>query len=257
LSFSSKLNTLLTILKKPSILCFYKNEHLIVLSHMRSRSSVFSHILGSNPDVIGYGELQLPYRGLGDLLRVRTRLKEDISSCFISNKYLYDKVLHDNLVIHEDFLGNSSFKFIILLREPESTIKSIVNMGHKIGETNYQSIEWATEYYISRIESLVDYSYKLKGRYYFLDSDTLIDDSDELLSNVSSWLSLGTPLSSSYKVFEKTGTTGHGDPLENIQKGKLVKTKVANIEIQDSDFVKATNAYNKSIDILKANSCKV
>jgi hypothetical protein len=51
---------------------FSRTQYLFVISHMRSRSSLLSHILGSHPQVIGYSELHQSYQRWSDLLWRRT-----------------------------------------------------------------------------------------------------------------------------------------------------------------------------------------
>ena len=39
-----------------------QTNYLFLLSHMRSYSSLMSHLLGSSPQIDGYGEMHLRYR---------------------------------------------------------------------------------------------------------------------------------------------------------------------------------------------------
>jgi hypothetical protein len=243
---------MLSILKNPECIFCNSNKHLILLSHMRSRSSVLSHILGSSPSIVGYRELHLPYRKYIDLLRVKIELKESTGES-ICNQFLYDKLLHDWCEINEKYLHQANFKFIILLREPESTIKSILHMSNKIGVKNFESADLACNYYVSRMNYLASYSHKIRGRYFLIESDDLIDDDAMVLSELSSWLNLDKPLSKEYKIFEKTGQIGAGDPLENIQKGTLVRTKPSDIQIPARYLERATKSYMDCLRKLKDN----
>ena len=108
-----------------NIIC--KAKYLFIISHMRSRSSVLSHILGSNPDVCGYAELHVPYRSRRALFTMRLMLSNDLK-CKLTNKYLLDKILHDRFFVADKIFTIAKPKVIFLLRDPESTFKSIIDM---------------------------------------------------------------------------------------------------------------------------------
>jgi hypothetical protein len=46
---------------------------------------------------------------------------------------------------------------IFLLREPEGTIKSIINMGNLIGNQDYKNPKWALNYYRDRLKTIEGY----------------------------------------------------------------------------------------------------
>lgn len=228
------------ILNEPQML-FCQTSPLFLLSHMRSRSSVLSHIFGSNPEIVGYGELHRSYLTESDLYKLRFHLKDKNTK--VCNKFLYDKLLHPERVIADELLLNDKLKFIFMIRSPEDTLKSILNMGSKMGNANYQSEDWVASYYIHRLEELQNYALKLNGRFLFLESDSLVEDSDKSLQDISDWLGLSTPLTKEYKTFDKTGKPGHGDPLENIKQGVLRKTKPHEIAVNKDHLQAADAAY--------------
>lgn len=228
------------------------SKYLFVLSHMRSRSSVLSHILGSNNDIIGYGELSRSYKKNFDLFKMKIALNEDIKTN-LCKKYLYDKLLHNSYKIDDQILSNPDVKFVFLLRKPEGTIKSILNMGFKIQQIEYQSEKKVFDYYINRLKELEVYAEKLKGKYLFIKSDDLVDNTDITLDAFSNWLKLRTPLSKEYNTFARTGTPGHGDPLENIHSGVLKKTKPHDIELSPELLEKADIAYENCLKKLLEN----
>ncbi|MDY7013544.1 MAG: sulfotransferase family protein, partial [Cyanobacteriota bacterium] len=47
---------------------------LFILSHMRSGSSLLTHILNSNPEIIGYGETHLQYSSEADFKRLMLKV---------------------------------------------------------------------------------------------------------------------------------------------------------------------------------------
>ena len=72
---------------------------------------------------------------------------------------------------------------------------------------------------------LENFSQQVKGNYYFIESDDLINNTDIVLDSLTDWLNLKTPLNKNYSLFENTGKPTYGDPSVNIKSGVLEKTK--------------------------------
>jgi hypothetical protein len=241
---SSKTNALLSLASNPRLITC-RTKYLFLFSHMRSRSSVLSHILGSSSDITGYTELQIPYLTRAHLLKMKLLLYQDFK-IDLQGQYLLDKILHNKVAFSSEILRVANPKIIFLLRKPKDTIKSIVHMNLVTGIRDYSTVEEALEYYCSRLLQLERLSKKMSGRYFFVESDELIDNADEVLSRLSDWLQLENKLSKYYSTFEKTGTPGFGDPLENIKSGVLRKTrKISNIKIPSRILQKAELSYEK------------
>src|SRR5262245_46936759 len=49
-------------------------RHVLIVSHMRSNTTVLSYILGSHPQIAGAAEIHQRYRGPLDLAKLRCRL---------------------------------------------------------------------------------------------------------------------------------------------------------------------------------------
>ena len=222
--------SILTKAKKLSIICLNphiitcKSKYLFLLSHMRSRSSVLSHVLGSNPGICGYSELHSSYINYIDLVNMRIKLYKDLE-CKLKHQYLFDKILQNRHVVSNRILEITNPKIIFLLRNSESTIKSIINMAQITGARWCEKPEDALEYYCSRLLCLEKYANEIKGNYFFIESDDLVDNTDHVLDDLSKWLSLHNPLEKSYSTFSNTGKPGFGDPLHNIKSGVIKKTE--------------------------------
>src|SRR6056297_3250288 len=81
----------LLLLKNPHIL-FNNKEYIFILSHIRSRSTLLSHILGSNPSISGYSESHNSYSNWKDFARMRIRIYH--ANTNKSNpKFFLDKLL--------------------------------------------------------------------------------------------------------------------------------------------------------------------
>lgn len=243
MSFRSKAKKLAILMAHPEIL-LAKKKYLFVISHMRSRSSVLSHILGSNPEICGYKELHRSYKGSRSLINMQIELVTDLK-CNVRNKYLLDKLLN-NFTITDWVLENAQPRILFLLREPEATLKSIINMGVKTGVQWYQDPEKITEYYCKRLKNIEHLAARLDGNYLFLDSDSLIINPEETLSRISNWLNLKVPLKREYSTFSDTGIIGYGDPLDNIKSGELKATMgYPKIQIPRELLDKAEMSYHK------------
>lgn len=191
---------------------------------MRSRSSVLSHVLGSNASIIGYRELHYSYTHNFDSFRMKLNLHREFTESF-QDKLLLDKLLHNRFSISQNFFRRVSPKVIILLRSPYRTITSILKLGDTTGISWYKDLTRVSEYYCSRLSELVTYGEILGGNYFFIDSEDIVINTDFLLATLSHWLSLREPLSKEYSIFSKTAKTGFGDPTNSILTGFIHNTQ--------------------------------
>ena len=187
---------------------------------MRSYSSLLCHILGSHPQVDGYCETHIKYRSKLDLLRLRGRVVK-LTGEPLRGRYVLDKVLHD-YPLAASILRSRRTLAIVLLRRPVATVQSIVNMGlHYSNVAWYQDLELVARYYEARLAALVRQSGELRGRVLFVEAETLLSRTAQLLQRVSGWLQLGEPLHADYRRFAHTGEGGYGDPSGVITTGRL------------------------------------
>lgn len=243
MSIQTKARKLAIIAANPDII-FCKKKYLFVVSHMRSRSSVLCHILGSNPGICGYKEQHKSYNDPVSLINLQIELVKDLK-CKVRNKYLLDKMLH-NTSISDEILLKAQPKIIFLLRKPEGTIKSIINLGNKTGVEWYKDPVKVTNYYCNRLSQMQNLALRLDKEFLFIETNDLIDNSQNTLNEITNWLNLKTPLTPTYTTFKDTGIMGFGDPLENIKSG-LLKTTASypNIEVPLNLLIKAEDSYNK------------
>ncbi|WP_417857390.1 hypothetical protein [Xanthomarina gelatinilytica] len=242
MSIETKIKKIAIIAANPEIL-FCKKKYLFIVSHMRSRSTVLSHILGNNSEVCGYKELHFSYKDRLSLINMQIALKKDLK-CRLRNNYLLDKILH-NSTISDEILNKAQPKIIFLLRIPEETIKSIMNMGLKTGVDWYKDPVQVTNYYCKRLGQMERLAHRVSKRYIFIESNDLIENSNEILQHITNWLNLKEPLKSTYTIFKDTGVMGFGDPLENIKSGVLQPTdSYPNIHVPEPLLSKANEAYD-------------
>jgi hypothetical protein len=138
-------------------------RNLFVLGHMRSYSSVLCHVLGSHPQIDGYCETHIKYRTRFDLLRLRSRVVK-LTGEPLRGRYILDKVLH-NYPLANSILRSPNTVGLVLVRRPQPTVQSIINMG-----LHYSDIAWhrdteaVARYYEERLAALVAIADALRGR---------------------------------------------------------------------------------------------
>ena len=195
-------------------------RYLFVLGHMRSYSSLLCHILGSHPQIDGYCETHVKYRTRFDLLRLRSRVVK-LTGEPLRGRYVLDKVLH-NYPLASSILRSPNTLSIVLVRRPVPTVQSIVNMGlHYSDVAWYRDLDAVARYYEERVAALVRLADELRGRVMFLEAETLLSRTGDVLQNIGRFLELSEPLQSDYKRFAHTGEGGFGDPSETITTGRV------------------------------------
>jgi len=223
---------------------------IFLLSHMRAFTSLAGHILGSHPQINGYFEMHISYddaSALGKQLEV-LRECEDIK---VNSRYIFDKLLHNDYLLECDRLGVGgtnipAVKILVALREPQQTIKSIVNLfAQKATAEPYASAVEATSYYIERLITLADFCRTADQQYYYFDAAMLQSAPEVLLPGLSRWLGLDSPLSDNYGIFSQTGEARRGDTSKLIQSGKISKTRndYSHIQIPQEQLKTAQQIY--------------
>lgn len=207
-------------------------KNLFLFSHMRSYSSLLGHILGSNPQIDGYSELQLSYKSELDLMRAAMRVYETNGNK-LKGKYLFDKVLHGHLSVGNVVLQRKQAVAIFAVREPAATIRSTVAMAHRRKKPDWKGdVGKVAAYYERRTGQLVDLAEQFRGRSAALEAERLITDSDAVLAAMTEFLGLKDALRKEYEVFSHTGKPQFGDPGKNIQSGQLLTEREAHDEIE-------------------------
>jgi hypothetical protein len=213
------------IAKNPRLLSPRK-DYIFILSHMRGHTSLLSHILGSHPQITGHSEMHQGYSNGFDLLNLRCKVSIDNADS-LRGRYVLDKVLND-YVLSDRIVKARGSKLIFSLREPESTLKSIIAMGRR-----FKSVDWHSDphkvldYYVARLTRLEQIA-KTRAEAgassaFFLDCERLLDHTALVLQELTQWLGLATELMADYKIFRTTGQLGWGDPSDAIRSGRIVK----------------------------------
>jgi len=193
---------------------------LFLLGHMRSYSSVLSHILGSHPQISGYCETHTKYRTWFDLWKLRWRVRK-LTGEALRGDYVLDKVLHD-YPMARSILDSGSTRAIVLIRRPRETVRSIIEMGLTHSPVAWhRDFELVARYYETRLASLLRLTEALRGRVVFLEAEALLQDTRAALDQLGVFLELHSPLQTEYRRFAHTGELGFGDPSKAISAGRI------------------------------------
>jgi hypothetical protein len=235
-------------IKEPRLL-FGRKQYLLLLSHMRSYSTVLGHVLGSHDDISGSIEWHRPYRNRFDLLRLRY-MTYYTHNHKIGAKYSFDKILH-NYALSPRILNMDNVRVIFTLREPVATIRSIINMSLYFDKEGLvqelRDPENVCEYYTRRLKTLERHCLDLNKRALYFDAEDLIHRTDKLLAFLKRELGLGRDMSASYDVYDHTGSARSGDTSEKIKIGRIDHNErnLSGIEVPESILARATDAYEE------------
>ena len=236
------------ILKQPSILL--PKQHIFLCSHMRANTTLLGHILGSHPDISGYYEHHIGYSSWKSLIRNKMKFSLENPAEPVT-KYYFDKILHNEHYVTDDILQRQNVSLFFMLRKPELTIKSIINLYRSIDPQNaFSSSEFATDYYIDRVNKIAEIArkYAQNKPIYYLDAESLVEDTERTLQTISFWFALSPELDAKYRLFTLTGKKHYGDSSENIKTGSIKKAKTGykDIKLDSAMLNKAEYAYGSA-----------
>lgn len=208
-------------------------DHIYLLSHMRANTSLIGHLLGSHPQISGYYEMHQSYSTTNDLLQQQKNylINDPIKK---NSHYLFDKILHNQYLLDLNQIKPKSVKVLVSIRNPEQSIKSMINLFkqkkqyHKLCEPKA-----AIEYYNQRINYLASFCLNHPNTYYYFDANLIRDNPENLLAQIQKWLSLSLPFNTTYQTYSQTGVAKAGDSSALIKKGAIVakQTDYTNIKI--------------------------
>ena len=228
-------------------------RYILVLSHMRSYSSLLCHILNSNPEVAGYVEMHIAYSGRRDLWRLKWNVFLG-TDADVGGRYVLDKILHNGSEVNPVLLRRDDVFVIFSLREPRRTIQSTVAMARSLDPHDWKADpEKVTQAYVRRVKQLRRLAYQELRHATFIDAQRLIDDSPRVLGELTTFLSLKEPLSEEYQTSKLTGVRVFGDPGKYIKAGNIVRNRedYSEIELSDDVLEPAFEAYAAASEALK------
>lgn len=206
-------------------------EYVFLVSHMRSYSTLLSHILGSHRDIAGHHERLMAYRDRTDL--TRARFEESLAGSSSRYRYLLDKVLHDEYTLAGSILDRADVRLLVFVRHPAKALPSMVRLTQvsPLGD-RFDGLPRLTEHYVTRLERIVADASRASKRALYFDAEAIVQQSDALLEGLSTWLGLSEPLSAQYEVFRDTGERYRGDVSDRISQGRIVPKSAPEQEVE-------------------------
>lgn len=203
--------------------------------------------------------MHLSYTEARDLVRLRYKVSRFNNSSKLEGRFVLDKLLSNHNRLSENILSMDNIRWIFLLRSPEDTFKSIVNMGNKMAyEDWYRDHNKILLYYQERLQMMEHIAKKTFGKSIFIESEQLITNIDAVLDSITNWLGLNKRLDSEYNIFSDTGLPWYGDPSGVIKSGYIVKNKPAynDIHIPSEILKKADSDYQNCHSVISRYSNK-
>lgn len=216
------IKNLLAILLRVSGTSKEFDDAIFVFSHMRSRTTALSNVLLNSDEITGFGEAHVTYNRSISVQRLILALIK-ARSYNRSARYVFDKVLHSRYY-KDPHRKLYSAKAIFLVRDPWQSIASIKELYTKLELREYQSYEDIAHYLIDSYNELTVLwdDFHSDNRISF-HSDELVNSTDRVLGNISTFLDLDAALGNDYKVNNRVHKVGVGDPLYSTGRNRIEK----------------------------------
>ena len=228
-----------------------RRKYILLFSHMRSYSTLIGHLVASHPQISGYAEQHQSYRTFADLTSLRVGVWK-VSDYSLRGDFVFDKVLQDRLRISDDMLRRADVIPIYGVREPLSSLRSIVAMGRRTGRSIWTEPDRASQHLTKRYAEVRE----LCGRRddaAALFTDSLVTDPERTLTDLSRYLGLSSTIRPTYASFPKTGVGGFGDPMGPISEGRIVADRPTHdIDIPESVAERLLDDYRETCAVLVA-----
>jgi hypothetical protein len=193
-------------------------QALLLLGHMRCGSTLLTHLLLTQPGIVGCGERNTPIRDARDLDRLELAGRLRQRALLRHVRYAVDQINHDHLIPVPALLASPRVRCVFLIREPGPAIGSILELTRRFYEP--WDAAGAAAYYASRLRCLVQLAEAIgQDRFVALTYDDLVIRTRTAFCRLESFLGLDVPLRESYMLQSFTGT--RGDPTEKIRTGRI------------------------------------
>jgi len=234
-----------------------RRTYILFFSHMRSYSTLLGHLLGSHPQVTGYAEQHRSYQTFADLTELRYGIWK-LSEYEVKGTYIFDKILHNKHIISDEILERRDVLPIYGIREPISSLRSVVAMGRRVKKPNWrQQPESASVHLFNRYGAMRDLCER-RPEAAAMFTDSIVSDPERTLADLSTYLRLDSPIQSEYDRLPKTGVGGFGDPMGPIKEGRIVADRPEHVvEIPDELAARLVEAYQLTCDMLTTKCATV
>lgn len=231
-----------------------RRGYVLILSHMRSYSTLLAHLLGSHPEISGYAEAHVSLTRPRDLLRLRGEVASTLDG-HLRGRLVLDKLLHNHLAVGPEILNSSAVYPVFLVRRPAETLRSILRMNERLPDkTPYRSMEDVTAYYVSRLAALERIGRAREEAAFVVRGEQLVNEPEPTLAALTRFLDLETPIATTYSTFPLTGVAGKGDYSDTIRLGRIVARsgETAAPDLDPKLLALAEDAYASCLESLES-----
>ncbi len=206
-------------------------RYLLVFAHMRSGSTLLVHLLNSSPQIIGYGESKTLYCNEADFDTLLSKVSLFFGKIRLSEKYVMDKIVQDELFVKTDLLHRPDVQCIFLLRDATQTLPSITDMYIRVFpqlHANWTGGEnEALEYYQSRLNKLARLAEEASNgnKPILVTYDEILSCPEEVFKLLQNSLGIDNNFSDNYSIHKATGVPVIGDFSQEIRTGKIQRSK--------------------------------
>ncbi len=225
---------------------------IIINAPARSGTSMLTYILCNHPHICGYGETKVIYDSKESIHSLVSQVCRASRKLWINERYFLDKIVYNKYLHDISVFDDFDVKWIFLLRDPHSTVKSFINYFNK-------SEQRALHYYDKRLKKLAtqakhlkDQNLKDQNRSLFITYESLTSQTERTLAIITNFLDLDEPLIPSYKHNGAIQRYRAGDHSESIESGKILsKPRKYHVKVSNNTLIKAAEAHNNCQNILK------
>lgn len=237
-------------------------KYLFVFAHMRSGSSLLTHILNTNPEIVGFGETKVEYlshNSLDNLLKTNAKF---FGKNRLSETFVMDKIVQDELFVDLSILKRPDIRCIFLLREPERSLASITKMYREVFPQFHDNFvggeKEALKYYQLRLDrmSLLAEATENPQHCYFITFEQLIEKTDVVFAELKNFLGVTHAFSENYDLHKATGVAGIGDYSQSIKQGKIIREKDEALENLSPEIIELALAYYNSANMRLKAACR-
>jgi hypothetical protein len=194
-----------------------------LLGHMRAGTSLLIHLLLTNPQIASLGERNQRYATELDCDRLVSDVRLTNKSFWRPYRYVVDQINHSRFTPNETLLNHPRVRIIFLVREPEASIASIVELTRSF----YQEwpVERAADYYNERLDTLARFGESIENRSQacFLTYPQITEQTDATFQGLQRFLTLDTGFTERYPLHPFTGK--RGDPSQNLRAGRILRER--------------------------------
>lgn len=196
-----------------------QKKFIFILCPMRSGSTLLTHILCSNPDIVGFGETHICYDKKDRFNQLICHNYWGLRKFRIQEKYVIDKIVHKRLLPDPELLKDVDAHYIFLTRNAEQSLGSIVRHF-----SNYDAAK-ALDYWNNKMDELEHLCEILapRKRSIYLTYESLTSEPDRVLKELTRCLDLDVPLEKTYRTNKYTGRRIIGDSTRRIMAGQILQ----------------------------------